>query len=262
MLIVGLTGGIATGKSTVSAILAAPPYSFPVVDCDKIARDVVAPGTDGYRRIVAHFGPHIPDLVLPVANEYDNNTDTDDEVPVNANNGGYLNRAALGRYVFAREDERKVLNSITHPAVRREVFRQILHHWLITRAQVVILDVPLLFEAKFDLYCGVTVVVSCHPDLQRARLLARDGAGLTEKDADRRISAQMPIDEKIWLADQVIRNDGSLPELRVNVRQVVNQVRPSFWRYWLELVPPVGAFVALIVVIKRYLNNARRPKQT
>ena len=114
MLLLGLTGSIATGKSTVSSILSAPPYNLPIVDADKVARIVVEPGTSGYKSIVSHFGPSTPDLLV-------------EATPENGGENGHngkgrpLNRPALGRRVFGEgsEKERKVLNGIVHPAVRK-----------------------------------------------------------------------------------------------------------------------------------------------
>lgn len=104
MLIIGLTGSISTGKSTVSAILAAPPHNLPIIDADLLARQVVAPGTKGHAAIVAYFAPSTPDLLAP---------------------DGALNRAVLGKRVFgtdaARQKDRRVLNGIVHPLVRREM---------------------------------------------------------------------------------------------------------------------------------------------
>ena len=133
MLLLGLTGSIATGKSTVSALLSKPPYSLPIVDADLIARQVVEPGTAGYHAIVKHFSPTTPDLLLP------------ESTP----KGRPLNRPALGRRVFGsgdeRERDRKVLNGIVHPAVRREMYKQMV--WAYLKGYwAVVLDVPLLFE--------------------------------------------------------------------------------------------------------------------
>jgi dephospho-CoA kinase len=124
MLLIGLTGSIATGKSTVSNILRSPPYDLPIIDADVIARQVVEPGTAGYRAIVDYFGPTTPDLILPAADPLCQGRE---DGP--AGKGRPLNRPALGRAIFGSGDDkvkaRKVLNGIVHPAVRAELRRQI-----------------------------------------------------------------------------------------------------------------------------------------
>jgi dephospho-CoA kinase len=146
MLLLGLTGSIATGKSTVSSLLSKPPYSLPIIDADLIARQVVEPGTAGYNAIVSHFLPSTPNLLLP------------DATP----RGRPLNRPELGRRVFGagpdKERDRKVLNGIVHPAVRREMYKQLV--WAYLRGNwAVVLDVPLLFESGWERYCGTILVV-------------------------------------------------------------------------------------------------------
>ena len=111
MLLIGLTGSIATGKSTVSSLLSQAPYSLPVIDADLLARKVVEPGTPGYAAIVSYFGPSTPDLLL------------------SSEPGAPLNRPALGRRVFGDDEQRRkdraVLNGIVHPAVRKEMFKAV-----------------------------------------------------------------------------------------------------------------------------------------
>ncbi|KAL8749490.1 MAG: hypothetical protein Q9184_006793, partial [Pyrenodesmia sp. 2 TL-2023] len=134
MLLIGLTGSLATGKSTVSSILASPPHSLPIIDADLLARKVVEPGTPGYAKILAHFAPTTPDLLLspppppPSPSSHPNQQPEQPEPP------RPLNRAALGRRVFGsspdRIRDRKILNGIVHPAVRWEMFKSILYHYL------------------------------------------------------------------------------------------------------------------------------------
>ena len=177
MLIIGLTGSIATGKSTVSSLLSSPPYSLPLVDADKLARDVVAPATPGYTALVRPFGPPTPDLLLPP-------TKDDDSANVNDSNASTslrpLDRAALGRRVFGTSDaavrDRKVLNSIVHPAVRWAMARGVFWAWA-RGERAVVLDVPLLFESRLDAFCGAVVVVGVRDsEVQLRRLLERDEA--------------------------------------------------------------------------------------
>lgn len=234
MLIVGLTGGIATGKSTVSKELR-DKYGLPIVDADVIARQVVEPGTSAYKKIVEHFGPLNPDLL---------------------HENGTLNRPALGQTVFGNEKERQVLNSIVHPAVRYEMARQVLYHW-ITGKRLVILDVPLLFESKLDRFCGVTIVVSCSDDKQLERLLQRD-SHLSKTDAEQRIASQMPVETKGLLADYTIDNNGTLEQLHDNVRQVVREVSPNTLLSTAEwLLPPLGFLMALYTYYTRPVRKAK-----
>ena len=131
---VGLTGGIATGKSTVSSILQSE-YNVTVIDADKIARDVVLPGTPALRKIAAHFGQ---DVLLP---------------------DGSLDRPKLGSVIFGDSEKRRVLNSIIHPAVRRAMLWEVAKSWLFGKRFCVI-DVPLLIETGLAKWVGLVVVVS------------------------------------------------------------------------------------------------------
>ncbi|KAK9451514.1 dephospho-CoA kinase-domain-containing protein [Limtongia smithiae] len=252
MLVIGLTGGIATGKSTVSNILSGAPYNLPIIDADKIAREVVDPGTPGYNKIVHTFGPLIPDLLLPAA------TGT----PLRD-----LNRAALGKYIFGNDDARKALNAIVHPAVRRAIFKRVVYNWLVTRSSAIILDVPLLFEARLDIFCGTTIVVAASRDVQCARILRRDAAVvLSDSDAYKRIDSQMAIDDKVALADYVIWNneDDGVDALARRVKAVVEgeKIVPSLWWTVVDLIPPVGFVFALVAVAKRYLTRRKHKKLT
>jgi len=238
MLIVGLTGGIATGKSTVSKYLSEK-HHLPIVDADLIARQVVEPGTKAYKQIISHFTPLIPEGESLVDEH------------------GSLNRPVLGRAVFGNEIERKVLNSIVHPAVRLEMARQVILTW-VKGYPMVILDVPLLFESKLDIYCGVSVVVSCNDEQQRSRLLKRD-PHLSEDEADKRIASQMSINEKLLLADYVIKNESSLDTLYCKLDALISNMKPNIIVSLAEwLLPPIGFIVALYIYIKR--KNRIRPK--
>ncbi|KAJ5688801.1 hypothetical protein N7462_003193 [Penicillium macrosclerotiorum] len=246
MLIIGLTGSIATGKSTVSSLLSSPPYALPIIDADILARKVVEPGTPGYKAIVNYFGPTTPDLLL--------------EDSVNASlQGKPLNRPALGRRVFGDSDERKrdrqVLNRIIHPAVRWEVYKALIYHYL--RGQwAVVLDVPLLFESGMDLICGTVIVVGVHdPAVQMARLRARD-AHLTAEDAENRVRSQGDVRMKAVQAEfrgtttargVVVWNDSDKAELERAVKGAMASIAassPRWWAWGLLIIPPVGFGVA------------------
>ncbi|GCB18140.1 dephospho-CoA kinase CAB5 [Aspergillus awamori] len=251
MLIIGLTGSIATGKSTVSSILSAAPYSLPIIDTDLIARKVVEPGTPGYKAIVNYFGPTTPDLLLPASNP-NGTSDSDSNRP--------LNRPALGRRVFgtteARKRDRAILNKIVHPAVRREVYKALLYYY-VRGHWAVVLDVPLLFESGMDLLCGTVMVVGVSdPTVQMERLRKRD-AHLSAEDAENRVRSQGDVKGKVERAEYrgvksargvVVWNDGDKGELEGEVQRAMRLVRkstPQWWAWMLWLVPPVGVAVAM-----------------
>jgi dephospho-CoA kinase len=191
MRLIGLTGGIGTGKSTVSAMLRK--LGAPVIDADEAARAVVEPGTDGLREVVEEFGPS----VLSPA--------------------GSLDRPRLAAIVFNDSGRRTRLQEITWPKVAL---------WMAERtqqafdagAQAVVHDVPLLFEnpARRGIYEKV-ILVYAPPEVALARLLGR---GLSEADARARIAAQMPIEEKKKLADAVIDNSDGLDRTQAQVERV------------------------------------------
>ncbi|KAL5340643.1 P-loop containing nucleoside triphosphate hydrolase protein [Aspergillus crustosus] len=254
MLIIGLTGSIATGKSTVSSLLSSPPYSLPIIDADHLARKVVEPGTPGYNAIVSYFGPSTPDLLLPPS---PSDLKKDPNASKNAPRG--LNRPALGRRVFGTSEERKrdrmILNKIVHPAVRWEVYKALLYYYLHGNWAVV-LDVPLLFESGMDLICGSVVVVGVtDPKVQMARLRARD-AHLSAEDAENRVLSQGDVKGKVEKAEfrgvdsgrgVIVWNDGDREELEREVQRALGKVQgtsPRWWAWCLLLAPPLGVGVA------------------
>nr|POE72788.1 dephospho-coa kinase cab5 [Quercus suber] len=244
MLLLGLTGSIATGKSTVSSILSSSPYNLPVVDADKIARQVVEPGTAGYDKILSHFGPSTPDLLVAATAENGGEKGHNGK-------GRPLNRPALGRRIFGegKEIDRKTLNGIVHPAVRREMYRQMISAYL-RGCWAVVLDVPLLFESGWEPLCGTIMVVAVHdPKLQMARLRARD-EHLSEEDANNRVASQWDVRDKAQRclrrgekAGVVVWNDGNKEQLRAEIDRVMNTVKqshPQWWAWALLLLPPLA----------------------
>lgn len=267
MLLIGLTGSIATGKSTVSSLLSAPPYSLPIIDADVLARKVVEPGTRGYKAIVEHFGPTTPDLLLPPGEGEAQHL------------GRPLNRPALGRRVFGDSEERKkdraVLNGIVHPAVRAEMFRAVLRHYL-RGHWAVVLDIPLLFESGLDRFCGTVVVVGVRdPLVQKRRLMERDDH-LTAEDAENRVRSQGDVRTKARRAEArndaaaaatasktkgvVLWNDGTRDELALQVGDAVRTLRtthPTWWSWLLLACPPL----AVAVSAWRYWQNVKINKR-
>jgi dephospho-CoA kinase len=181
---IGLTGGIATGKSTVGQMLAGR-FGLPVLDADLYARGALAPSSTAARAVLARYGE-------PVAAKSEA-----------AGAGDAIDRAALGRIVFADPVERRWLEQLVHPLVRQcfEAELQRLAH-----APVVVLMIPLLFEAGLESLCSEVWLVTCSPETQLQRLIGRDG--LLEHEARARIAAQWPLDRKQALADRLIHNDG------------------------------------------------------
>lgn len=187
MLRVGLTGGIATGKSYVVRRLREA--GVPVVDSDVLAREAVAPGSAGLAAVLERFGA---DVLAP---------------------DGSLDRARLGELVFRDASARRDLEAIVHPIVRRgiaEFFRE-----LPQDAALGVADIPLLYETHGERNFDKVIVVACAPETQLARVMARDG--LSREAAEQRLAAQLPIEEKVRRADYVIRTDGAFEETDAQV---------------------------------------------
>ncbi|XP_006897940.1 PREDICTED: dephospho-CoA kinase domain-containing protein [Elephantulus edwardii] len=189
MFLVGLTGGIASGKSSVAQVF--QQLGCAVIDMDVIARYVVQPGYPAHRRIVEAFGPGV---LLE---------------------NGEINRKVLGDLIFKQADLRRLLNTITHPEIRKEMMKETFRYFL-QGYRYVILDVPLLFETKNLLkYMKHTVVVYCDRDTQLKRLMKRNS--LTREDAEARISAQLPLEDKVHMARHVLDNSGEWSATRGQV---------------------------------------------
>lgn len=179
--ILGLTGGVATGKSTVSRYFFEKGYA--VVDADIVARRVVEPGTEGLANIVVEFGTEI--------------IQTD----------GTLNREKLGAMIFADAKKRETLNSLLSNLIRRAIMADTAT--LVNANQpLIVLDIPLLYEAGYEKHCDAVMVVYTTEEVQRERLMARNN--LTEEEALNRIASQQPIETKKNRADFVIDNNGTV----------------------------------------------------
>ncbi|WP_435170180.1 dephospho-CoA kinase [Paenibacillus glycanilyticus] len=191
---IGLTGGIATGKSTVAAMLAE--RGAMLVDADQVARDVVMPGEPALEAVASAFGQAV------------------------IHTDGTLDRKALGGIVFNNRDLLAQLENILHPAIRNRMQQRIRKYEEQNPRQLVVADIPLLYETGQEkLYDGV-MVVYVPQALQLKRLMERNG--IAEEEAQRRIGLQMDIEQKRGRADWVIDNSGSLDETR---RQV-----GDFWK--------------------------------
>ncbi|CAK4069468.1 unnamed protein product [Aphanomyces euteiches] len=200
LIAIGLTGGISTGKSTVSAVF--KKLNAVIIDADLIARQVVEPGKPAYNRIVAMFGNEVlnPDKTI--------------------------NRPMLGSIIFNNPAKRQALNACTHRYIILEMFSQLLYQRLILQRRLVIFDAPLLFETKLlQYFCGPIIVVACSEGAELERLMARDK--LTEEKAKARIKSQMSLQEKVKMADVVIDNNGTKEALEVNAEATLRQVARS-----------------------------------
>lgn len=188
--VAGLTGGIASGKSTVAAWFAS--WGAYVVDADEIARDIVAPGGPAFDAVIERFGETIltPD--------------------------GSIDRIELGRIVFDSDTDRKALETILHPIIRDESQRRFAEN--AGKSVLGIYEASLLVEtgASNDFDC--LIVAACKSETQIARLIERDD--LSEDDARKRLAAQYPLQKKIDMADHVIDTNGTLEETRERARSV------------------------------------------
>ena len=265
MLLLGLTGSIATGKSTVSTLLRSPPYSLPVIDADVLARRVVEPGTPGYTKILHHFLPTTPDLLLPASAPECNGRE---DGP--AGKGRPLNRPALGRRVFGdspeAKDLRKVLNGIVHPAVRREMWKELIRAY-VRGNWAVVLDIPLLYESGWERLCGCIMVVAVSDrKIQMQRLRARD-EHLSAEDAENRVLSQTDVREKAERclrrgkgAGVVVWNDAGKEELEREVARVMAEVRrrsPVWWGWILLLCPPAAVASAVLSMVRSWMVQRR-----
>lgn len=234
MRIVGLTGGIASGKSTVSNLFKA--NGIPVVDADLVARDVLKKGTGGWRKVVKAFGEGIlqPD--------------------------GEVDRPKLGQIVFSNPEKRQLLNRLLAPYISSGIFYEILKLWM-KGFKVIVLDVPLLFEAKMDKWTKPIIVVWVDPETQLQRLMLRDTTN--EDDARNRINAQMSLDLKRTKADIVVANTGSLEDLKEKFQSVLFEVtKPLTWtEFWLSRQGASSALVSIIVGVlmfrKVYISDSK-----
>jgi len=191
--VIGLTGSIASGKSTVSLMF--DDFGIPVIDADKLSREAVKPGQPALRQIVEGFGEEI---LLE---------------------DGTLDRKKLGRIVFRDAEKRQLLNSIVHPEVRRLMLTQ-RDAYIAQQEKAVVLDIPLLFESKLEHFVEKIIVVYVDPQTQLYRLMERDG--YPEQEAKRRIAVQMPVKEKAALADAVIDNNGAKHATFEQLQQILD----------------------------------------
>jgi dephospho-CoA kinase len=196
--LVGLTGGIASGKSAVAAILRR--LGAAIINADDLSREVVHPGQDAWKEIIDAFSPNIL---------HEDKT---------------LDRRKLRQIVFENPEARKKLEAIIHPRVRALAERKI-SELAAAGTSIIVYEVPLLFENQIHLWLRPVIVVACKIETQKKRLLERDH--LTELEAQRHLDAQMSLEDKRKLADYVIENDGTLEELEQQVRAVLQKIQAT-----------------------------------
>ncbi|CAL4942957.1 unnamed protein product [Urochloa decumbens] len=202
MRLVGLTGGIASGKSTVSNLFMNT--SVPVIDADVVARNVVQKCTGGWKKIVKAFG---------------------DEILLD---NGEIDRARLSQIVFSDPSKRQLLNRLLGPHISSGIFWKIAKLWM-KGCKVIALDIPLLFETKMDRWTNPVIVVWVNLETQIERLMSRDGC--SEEQSQNRINAQLALDWKKSEADIVIDNSGSLDDTKQQFREVLRKVsEPLTWK--------------------------------
>ena len=190
MRVTGLTGGIASGKTTVSNLFKIS--GVPVIDADLVARQVVEKGTIGLSALVNRFGEAI------------------------LNTDGTLNRTELGKRMFSEEEIRSEVNDILQPLIRQEIISR-MQAYKDQGKTLIVLDVPLLFEMHYENLCDDIIVVAVSVETQIARMEKRNG--YTRQEALERIQSQMPLEEKVKRATIVWSNEGTLQELEQKVHQ-------------------------------------------
>ena len=186
---IGLTGGIASGKSSVGRLLEA--RGWPVLDADQYAREALAPNTSAAKSVAQRFGAAV-------------------------GSAADLDRKSLGRIVFRDAEERRWLETLVHPHVRDRFQQELERH---SQAPVVVLMIPLLFETGLETLCSEVWLVDCEPHQQLERLMRR--SGLNEADAQARLAAQWPLSRKRPLADRVVDNRGRADALAAAVNRCV-----------------------------------------
>lgn len=191
---IGLTGGIASGKSTVAEMMTS--LSIPVIDADIIAREVVAPGEPALDEIVHVFGEEM------------------------RTEEGSLDRKKLGSIIFGDDEKRSKLNKIIHPAIRKRMLEDA-KAYKENGHEHVVLDIPLLFESELQYLVDRILVVYVDSETQLKRLIERDGSSRDE--AAQRIRSQMPIEEKKKLADEVIDNTGSKENTEMQLKTILEK---------------------------------------
>uniref|UniRef100_A0A2M3ZB03 Dephospho-CoA kinase domain-containing protein n=1 Tax=Anopheles braziliensis TaxID=58242 RepID=A0A2M3ZB03_9DIPT len=226
MFLVALTGGVASGKSTVTKIFR--DNGVPVIDADAIAREVVEPGRPAWHKIKATFGES-----------------------VFHEDSGELNREALGRIIFDDVEKRRQLNEITHPEIHRIIYKSVIKCFLLGH-NFVVMDLPLLFETRVMLnFIHKIITVTCEEDIQVARLI--DRSKYTEAEATKRIKAQMPLELKCEQSHFVIENSGTFRDTEEQTLKILAILQDSN-QHW-KIRGVIFATAALLVSSIAWILN-------
>ena len=222
MRIIGLTGGIACGKSTVTAVLQSE--GVRVIDCDLISRQVVQPGQTAYNNIVAAFGT---DILLP---------------------DGNLDRPLMRSIVFDDPKKRRLLSGAIGSQIQREIFVQLFSSWC-SGSRIVVIDAPTLYETQMQWMCAEVVVVALSEEAQLQRVMNRDKC--SESAARKIMNAQLPTDQKVAQANRVLWNDGTIQEVQEQTRKLVSSLNSQYGGGNLLLSGPGLAAVTSMAILLR-----------
>ena len=195
-MVIGITGGIASGKSNVCSVIKA--HGYTIIDCDEISYKETLRGGKLYKAILKGFG----DAILA--------------------SNGEIDRRALGSIIFNDSSKRDLLNSITHPIILAEVERKIKN----STDKLIFIEVPLLYEAGFDSICDYVICIYLPYELQLKRLMERDNIGIEYARA--KIASQMSLDKKRALADFVIESKGSFSETRALTENILKIIERKY----------------------------------
>ena len=195
-MIIGLTGGIGSGKSEVSSILRKQ-FKIPIIDADAISEDLVKPGRKGLQAVSQAFGKEVLTA------------------------DGELNREILRQRISRNEDDMRLLNSILHPLIEREVKEQIDDYTRLGE-KLIVYDCPLLFEARQEKFVDLIIVVVCDDEERIKRVTKRDNC--TKEDARKMLAVQMSQNQMVSMADVIIDNNGTLDDLNRAVAFVMNKI--------------------------------------
>ncbi|MDI6785230.1 MAG: dephospho-CoA kinase [bacterium] len=193
MLVIGLTGGIASGKTTVAKIFSN--FNLEIIDVDKIAKEIIHPQKDTWKKIIEAFGEKILDKNLAI------------------------DRSKLAKIIFNTSKKRKILNNITHPVILTKIKERLIE---LKSKDIVVLDIPLLFEAGFEDIVDKIIVVYVDEEVQLERLRRR--SKLSIKEAKDRIKSQMSLLEKSKKADWILCNNGKVEELEDKVKMLFEEI--------------------------------------
>ena len=262
---VGITGSIATGKSTVCQMLLRnknDTTNFIIIDLDTIGHDILIPGKlknndSAYHQLVQVFGT---DILSQDKKKKNNNDDDSSNKSIQY---PPIDRRKLGDIIFRNDQKRRMLNRMTHPLISKIMMKRILYYgyqqiFAITKKakSVVCVDCPLLFEIglKMKVLFGIKVVIACHPEIQLKRLMQRN-PDLTQEQCQSRIDSQIPIMKKIQMADVIIWNNGTLQDLAKEVIKAQKEISSKTIGYGLSFTQTIFLSGLFYIVMTIHMSN-------